>query len=68
MTTFAIIMSLVSLLTPTEVGKADFCQAMGGTLYNVDSSECVVLTVVIDDTGNEQAVYESYEISIPKEQ
>ncbi len=61
-TTFAIIMSLVSLLTPAERDKAEFCQAYGGQLYNVDTSECVVVTVAVDDAGNEQATFKTYTV------
>lgn len=57
---FAIITSLVSMITPADLAKAEFCQAINGTTYNVDTSECVVVTVEVDDYGQEQATFYTY--------
>ncbi len=60
---FAIITSLVSLVTPQQLEIAEFCQAMGGVTYSVDTQECVIVTVVTDAHGNEQAFFETYQVT-----
>ncbi len=66
---FSIVMSLSTVMTQTTTDKAMFCRDyIKGTLFNADTSECVAVSVVKDDDGNDQAIFETYVITDKEEE
>lgn len=61
-TVFGIVVGLVSSLTPAHLEMAEACQAFGGSVFNADTRECVV----VNDDGDSVSV-EVYEMEEVKE-
>lgn len=66
---FSIILSANTVLSQSVISKAEFCRDyIKGTLFNADTSECVVVSVVTDDNGNDQAIFETYIVTDKEEE